>query len=87
MAERHAADPSQLRGVHAPFEYRVEAVAWDGHGAGAEHLEALLHEWAAEGWEVMAVVPTVAGTSIRSIVAASAAANTTEFAIVARRNC
>jgi hypothetical protein len=66
-------------------QYRVEAVRWDGHTTGAEHLERALNDWAAEGWEVLSVIPTQAGTSIRSLVAASASADTTEFAIVLRR--
>lgn len=66
------------------MRYRVEVVPWDGHQAGADHLEARLNEWADEGWEVVAVLPTTAGTSVRSIVSASASADTTEFAVVMR---
>ena len=67
------------------MEYRVKAVPWDGHATGAQHLEGLLNGWAAEGWEVLSILPTVAGTTIRSLVGGSAAANTTEFAIVLQR--
>ena len=69
----------------ARVEYRVKAVPWDGHDAGAAHLEALLNGWAAEGWEVMSVIPTTAGTSVRSLVSANAAAHTTEMARIRRR--
>jgi hypothetical protein len=64
------------------MEYRVEAVAWDGHERGAAHLERQLNEFAAEGWEVVTILPTTAGTSIRSLVSAQASADTTEFAVV-----
>ena len=67
-------------------EYRVEAVAWDGHQAGAAHLQATLNEWAGDGWEVVAVVPTTAGTSIRSVLGANASADTTELAVILRRD-
>lgn len=63
-------------------EYRVEAVPWDGHALGAQHLEQRLNEYAAEGWEVVSILPTTAGTSIRGIVSAGASADTTEFAVV-----
>lgn len=63
----------------------MEAVAWDGHDEGARHLENALNGFAAEGWEVVTILPTTAGTSIRSLVAASASADTTEFAVVLRR--
>jgi hypothetical protein len=66
-------------------EYRVEAVAWDGHDRGARHLERVLNEFAQEGWEVVSILPTVAGTSVRSFLPASASADTTEFAVVLRR--
>ena len=66
-------------------EYRVEVVAWDGHEQGARHLEAELNRWAADGWEVVSILPTTAGTSIRSFVSAAASADTTEFAVVMRR--
>jgi hypothetical protein len=65
-------------------EYRVEAVPWDGHDRGARHLERVLNELAGDGWEVVAILPTVAGTSVRALVA-SASADTTEFAVVLRR--
>ena len=65
--------------------YRVEVVSWDGHEQGARHLEAELNAWAADGWEVVSILPTTAGTSIRSFVAAAASADTTEFAVVMRR--
>ncbi len=65
--------------------YRVEAVPWDGHELGARHLEEQLNEWAADGWEVVSILPTTAGTSIRSLVSAAASADTTEFAVVLRR--
>ncbi|MEZ5380629.1 MAG: hypothetical protein R2754_02400 [Microthrixaceae bacterium] len=66
-------------------EYRVAAVPWDGHDEGAAHLEQLLNGWAAEGWELLSVIPTTAGTSVRSFVSANAAANTTEIALILRR--
>jgi hypothetical protein len=66
-------------------EYRVEAVPWDGHDQGARHLEKILNEFAAEGWEVVSILPTTAGTSVRSLMSASASADTTEFAVVLRR--
>jgi hypothetical protein len=68
------------------MEYRVEVVHWDGHELGARHLEDRLNDWASEGWETLAVVPTTAGTSIRSLVNASGQADTTEFAVVLRRS-
>jgi Domain of unknown function (DUF4177) len=66
------------------MRYRVEVVPWDGHEKGADHLQRVLNEWAEEGWEVVSILPTTAGTSIRSFVSASASADTTEFAIVLR---
>lgn len=63
----------------------MEAVPWDGHERGARHLEDLLNGFAGDGWEVVAILPTTAGTSIRSLVSASASADTTEFAVVLRR--
>ena len=66
-------------------EYRVEAVPWDGHELGARHLEQTLNEFAGEGWEVVSILPTTAGTSVRSLISASASADTTEFAVVLRR--
>ena len=65
--------------------YRVEVVPWDGHEQGASHLEDALNGWAEEGWEVVSILPTTAGTSIRSLVSAQASADTTEFAVVMRR--
>jgi len=65
--------------------YRVEVVSWDGHERGARHLEEALNGWASEGWDVVSILPTTAGTSIRSFVGASASADTTEFAVVMRR--
>lgn len=67
-------------------EYRVEAVPWGGHQAGARELEARLNEFAADGWEIVTVLPTTAGTSIRSLMTASASADTTEFAVVMHRS-
>ena len=67
-----------------PVRYRVEVVPWDGHEDGARRLEDALNDWATEGWEVLAILPTTAGTSIRSLVSASASADTTEFAVVLR---
>lgn len=63
-------------------EYRVEAVHWDGREQGARHLQDLLNEWAADGWTLVEMVPTRADTSLRSVVAASASADTTELAVV-----
>lgn len=68
------------------MDYRVEAVPWDGHEAGARHLQERLNEWASEDWEVLTILPTTAGTSIRSLASASASADTTEFAVVLRRS-
>ena len=68
------------------MEYRVETVPWDGHTQGAAHLEAILNKLAIEGWEVVSILPTTAGTSIRSLVSAQASANTTEFAVVLQRD-
>lgn len=64
--------------------YRVEVVHWDGHEKGARHLEERLNEWAADGWDVVSILPTTAGTSVKSLISASASADTTEFAIVMR---
>ena len=66
------------------MEYKVEAVPWDGHEEGARNLERRLNELAEEGWEVMAMLPTTAGTNVRSLIG-GAAANTTEFAVILRR--
>ena len=65
-----------------PGRYRVEVVAWGGHEAGAAELEAALNRFSTEGWRVVAILPTTAGTSIRSLVTAQASADTTEFAVV-----
>ncbi len=64
--------------------YRVEVVSWDGHEKGARHLEEVLNRWAGEGWDVVSILPTTAGTSIRGLMS-SASADTTEFAVVLRR--
>ncbi len=64
--------------------YRVEVVPWDGHEKGAAHLERSLNAWASEGWEVISILPTTAGTSVKSLISASASADTTEFAVVLR---
>ena len=66
-------------------EYRVEVVSWDGRKQGAEHLEKTLNEFAADGWTVVSVIPTRAGASAKSIMVASASADTTELAVVLRR--
>jgi len=66
--------------------YRVEALAWTGHAKGASEMERQLNTWAKEGWEVVSILPTTAGTSIKSLVSASASADTTEFAVVMRRD-
>lgn len=65
-----------------PGPYRVQVVAWGGHEAGAAELEAALNQFASEGWRVLAILPTTAGTSIRSLINAQASADTTEFAVV-----
>ena len=65
--------------------YRVEVVHWDGHARGSDHLEAALNDWASDGWDVVSVVPTRAGASIRSLVGTSASADTSELAVVLRR--
>jgi hypothetical protein len=67
-------------------QYRVEVVSWGGHADGATHLQARLNEFAAEGWEVVSILPTTASTSIRAMVSAHASADTTEFAVVLRRS-
>lgn len=67
------------------MSYRVEVVSWDGHEQGATHLESCLNDWEAEGWDVVSILPTTAGTSVKSFVSASASADTTEFAVVLRR--
>ena len=67
------------------MRYRVEVVHWDGEKQGARHFQDALNRWAEEGWELDSLVPTRAATSIRSLVAASAAADTTELAVVLRR--
>jgi hypothetical protein len=67
------------------MNYRVEVVSWDGHEKGARHLEQSLNEWAAEGWEVVSVNPTTAGTSVKSLIGGAASADTTEFAVILRR--
>jgi len=67
-------------------EYRVEAVGWDGHDLGASHLEDRLNDFASEGWEVVVILPTTAATSIRSLRAAVASADTSEFAVVLKRS-
>lgn len=68
------------------MDYRVEVVTWDGHEKGARHLEASLNEWASEGWEVVSINPTTAGTSVKSLIGGAASADTTEFAVVLRRS-
>ncbi len=60
------------------ISYRVEAVEW----TGPSDLQDLLNEWSDEGWTVISVVPTRANTSVKSLIAASASADTTEFAVV-----
>lgn len=65
-----------------PMRYRVEVVSWDGHEKGATHLERCLNAWADEGWDVVSILPTTAGTSVKSLISASASADTTEFAVV-----
>ncbi len=67
------------------MEYRVEAVTWQGHDRGASHLQDELNGWAAEGWRLVAIMPTTADTSIRSLMSAAASADTTEFAVVLER--
>lgn len=66
-------------------EYRVEVTPWDGDGTAANHLERRLNQLASEGWRIVAILPTTAATSIRSLVAAHASADTTEFAVVLER--
>ncbi len=65
--------------------YDVRVVHWDGHRHGADHLRDELNRFAAEGWSVVAVVPTVAGASARALLGASASAETSELAVVLRR--
>lgn len=65
--------------------YRVEVVHWDGDEYGPVDLAEALNEWSGQGWELAFIVPTRAATSVRSIVAASASADTTELAVVLRR--
>lgn len=66
-------------------EYRVEVTPWSGDGTAASALEDRLNEMAADGWRIVAVLPTTAATSIRSLVNARASADTTEFAVVLER--
>lgn len=66
-------------------EHRVELVPWDGHKHGAEHLGRTLDELSKGGWSVVTVVPTRAGASAKSILAASGSADTTELAVILRR--
>jgi hypothetical protein len=72
--------------VSAPDAYEVRMVAWDGHKHGPDHLAAELNRFAADGWTVVSVLPTSAGASARSLIAASASAETSEVAVVLRRS-
>lgn len=74
-----------MPGERCCAEYRVEVIAWEGHAVGASHLEAKLNEFAGDDWPVVAILPTTAGTSIRSLMNVQAFADTTEFAVVLQR--
>ena len=60
--------------------YRVDVARWEG----SEALEDQLNGLAAEGWELVFVIPTLADTSIRALMGA-ASAGTTEVALVLER--
>jgi len=64
--------------------YRVEVARWAGSEDGATALEDQLNGLAAEGWELVFVIPTLANTSIRALMGA-ASAGTTEVALVLER--
>lgn len=64
--------------------YRVEVASWAGSDEGAQALEDQLNGLAAEGWELVFMIPTVADTSIRALVGAGSA-GTTEVALVLQR--
>ena len=64
--------------------YRVDVARWEGSEDGAAALEDQLNGLAAEGWELVFVIPTLADTSIRALMGA-ASAGTTEVALVLER--
>lgn len=64
--------------------YRVEVARWEGSEDGAAALEDQLNGLAADGWELVFVIPTLADTSIRALMGA-ASAGTTEVALVLER--
>ena len=65
--------------------YRVEVVRWEGTEDGPGALEDQLNAWAAEGWDLSFMVPTLADTSIRALMGA-ASAGTTEIAVILSRD-
>jgi hypothetical protein len=65
--------------------YRVEVARWEGTEGGAAALEDQLNSLAADGWELVFIVPTIADTSIRALVGA-ASAGTSEVAMVFARD-
>jgi hypothetical protein len=64
--------------------YRVDVARWEGSEEGAAALEDQLNGLAADGWELVFVIPTLADTSIRALMGA-ASAGTTEVALVLER--
>mgnify|MGYP007112905069 FL=1 len=64
--------------------YRVDVARWEGSEEGAAALEDQLNGLAADGWEFVFVIPTLADTSIRALMGA-ASAGTTEVALVLER--
>lgn len=65
--------------------YHVEVLDWDGHKHGPSHLEDKLNEYAAQGWEVVSILPTRSGTTAKSFVVSTASGETAELAVVLRR--
>ena len=64
--------------------YRVDVARWEGSEEGAAALEDQLNGLAADGWELVFVIPTLADTSIRALMCAASAC-TTEVALVLER--
>ena len=63
---------------------RVDVARWEGSEEGAAALADQLNGLAADGWELVFVIPTLADTSIRALMGA-ASAGTTEVALVLER--
>ena len=64
--------------------YRVDVARWEGSEEGAAALEDQLNGLAADGWELVFVIPTLADTSIRALMGA-ASDGTTEVDMVMER--